>query len=289
MLWFILALGTAFFSALEAVVVKKWLGHLSRCDMLACFLGWSWPMFALYIMIRGWQPLAPEFWQALLVMLPLNILGTFIQYEAIRSAPISLIMPLMAFTPAFMIVTGFVFLGELPSPAGLAGIACIVAGSWILNAKTSSRTALLEPFIAIFRVRGSRYALYASIIWAIGAVFSKRMAMAGDPFYAGAMFFTIHNVVLVGGLLLTGKASWRTMLRHPVAGIASGATLVAHIACHYISITMVAAAYMISIKRLNGVISVAMGGLFFKDENVRGRFVGAAVMALGAGIIAFWG
>ncbi|UZP67767.1 DMT family transporter [Desulfovibrio mangrovi] len=289
MLWFVLALGTAFFSALEATVVKKWLGHLSRYEMLACFLGWSWPMFALYILIQGWQPLAPAYWHALLFMLPLNILGTFIQYEAIRSAPLSLTMPLLAFTPAFMIVTGLVFLGEMPSPVGLAGIACIVAGSWMLNVDSASPTALLEPFRAIFRVKGSRYALYASMIWAVGAVLSKRMAVSGDPVYAGAMFFAIHNVVLVGGLFLTGRASPQVLLRHPVAGAISGLVLVAHIACHYISITMVTAAYMISIKRLNGLFSVLMGRLFFNDENVYGRLAGAAMMAFGAGIIAFLG
>lgn len=289
MLWFVLALGTAFFSALEATVVKKWLGHLSRYEMLACFLGWSWPMFTLYILIQGWQPLAPMYWNALLFMLPLNILGTFIQYEAIRSAPLSLTMPLLAFTPAFMIVTGFVFLGEMPSPAGLAGIACIVAGSWMLNVDSASPTAVLEPFRAIFRVKGSRYALYASMIWAVGAVLSKRMAVSGDPVYAGAMFFAIHNAVLVGGIFLTGRASPRVLLRHPVAGAISGLVLVAHIACHYISITMVAAAYMISIKRLNGLFSVLMGRIFFNDENIYGRLAGATMMALGAGVIAFLG
>lgn len=287
MLWFVLSLCTAVFSAIEAAVTKRWLGHLSRCDMLVCLLGWSWPFFALYILWMGWQPLASGFWSNLLFLLPLNVIGTFVQYEAIRSAPLSLTMPFMAFTPAFMIITGFVFLGELPSLPGLVGILLIVFGCWVLNADGSR--SLVEPFRAIFRERGSRYALYASIIWAVGAVICKRMALAGDPLFAGAVFFCIHNAVVVLGIVLLGRSSFQVLLRHPLAGLVSGLALVAHIAFHYTAITMIAAAYMIAIKRLNGIISVVIGGAFFGDTNLRSRFAGAVVMAAGAGIIGIWG
>jgi len=289
MLWFVLSLGTAFFSALEAAVTKRWLGHLSRWDMLACFLGWSWFLFALYIMIHGWQPLPSAYWSNLLFMVPLNMVGTFLQYEAIRAAPLSLTMPFMAFTPVFMIFTGHLFLGELPSVWGVAGMGLIVAGSWVLSAGGNGNRAFWEPFRAIVRERGSRYALAASFIWAVASVISKRLALSGDPVYAGAMFFVIHNALFVTGLLVLRKASAKVLLRHPVAGLASGLVLLAHIACHYSAITMVAAAYMISIKRLNGVMAVVLGRVLFKDPHVRGRLAGAAVMSAGAMVIALWG
>lgn len=289
MLWFFFALGTAFFSALEAALTKRLLGHLSRDNMVACLLGWSWPIFAAYIIMMGWQPLGATFWLSLGVILPVNMAGTVIQYEAIRSAPLSLTMPFLAFTPAFMILTGFVVLGEVPSLPGCIGIAFVVAGSWVLNARLAGKGALLEPFRAMFRVRGSRLALVASIIWAFSAVLSKNMAQAGDPLYAGAMFFTIHNGVMVVGLLATRRASARDMLRHPLSGLAVGLTLAAHIACHFSAIVLVNAAYMVAVKRLNGVISVLFGGMLFRDSDLRSRLAGAAVMSTGAGIIVLFG
>lgn len=289
MLWFVPALGTAFFSALEAAVTKRWLGHLTRCDMLACLLGWSWPFFAAYILMMGPASLAPAFWAGLTVLLPLNIVGTFVQYEAVRSAPLSLTMPLMAFTPAFMMPVGVLVLGEIPSLFGLGGILLVVAGSWVLNADSAAGGDMLAPFRAILREHGSRMALLASFIWAFGAVLSKTLALSGDPLYAGAMFFCIHNAVLVLGLFLSGRSSPRVLLRHPVSGLVSGLMLVAHIACHYTAITMVAAAYMIAIKRLNGIISVGIGGMFFGDAGLRMRLAGAGIMAAGAAVIVLWG
>lgn len=289
MLWFTLSFLTALFSATEAAAVKRWLGDLTSSQTLACMMGWSLPFFFAHWLVLGIQPVGDGFWTDLAIFLPINIAGAVVQYEAICSAPLSLTIPFMAFTPAFMIVTGFIFLGELPSLVGSAGIVLIVIGSWVLNSEPGNGQKLLDPFRAILRERGSRYALGAAFIWSLGAVYSKRLAVNADPLYAGIVFFCIHNCVLVLGIFLLGKAKPSILITRARGGIVCAAILYAHILCHYAAIARVTAAYMISIKRLNGIISVIYGAVFFGDKDVGKRMVGAVIMAAGAAVIALLG
>ena len=58
--------------------------------------------------------------------------------RAIRESPLSLTLPYLAFTPVFNILTGYIFLGEQVSSAGMAGIVLVVCGAWLLNLDAAS-------------------------------------------------------------------------------------------------------------------------------------------------------
>jgi uncharacterized membrane protein len=50
---------------------------------------------------------------------------------------------------------------------------------------------------------------------------------------------------------------------------------------HFVSLSMAPVAYMISVKRLSLVFGVVLGWLFFGEQNIRFRLVGALVMVGG--------
>lgn len=286
--WLMFSIFTAIFSATEIAFMKHWLGHLSRSEMLACMMAWSLPLFGAHWFWLGWQPVGDGFWFDVCIFLPINITGVFVQCEAVRITPLSLSLPFLAFTPAFLIIVGFLFLGELPSVYGAIGIFFIVAGSWVLTCDSTRKTDLLEPFRAIWRERGTRLALLAAFIWSLGAVYSKKIALNADPLYAGVVFFCLHNILIVAGTVFLGKASIRTIWRYRRVGTLCAIMLYLHILCHYLAISRITAAYMISIKRLNGVIAVGYGALL-GDTEIGRRLAGASIMALGAAIIAIFG
>ncbi|MCK4555658.1 MAG: hypothetical protein KAT83_03550 [Candidatus Aenigmarchaeota archaeon] len=52
--------------------------------------------------------------------------------------------------------------------------------------------------------------------------------------------------------------------------------------------TLTLAAYVIAVKRTNTLFSVVFGAIFFKEKNIRGRLLGAALMVLGVAIISLF-
>jgi len=52
-----------------------------------------------------------------------------------------------------------------------------------------------------------------------------------------------------------------------------------------IAISLTQVAYMISIKRLSLLMGVLFGYLFFKETNIRERFVGTLLMIIGFALI----
>lgn len=72
--------------------------------------------------------LPAQFWWALAVLVPLEVLAILLYMTAIRDHPLSLTLPYLAFTPVFVIGVAWVLLGERVSARGAAGVLLVVAG-----------------------------------------------------------------------------------------------------------------------------------------------------------------
>jgi hypothetical protein len=74
-------------------------------------------------------------------------------------------MPFIAFTPVFLILTGYVLLEELPSPIKLMGATFVVIGSMVISRLFAVGWA--ESITATLREPGSRYMLCMAFIFSI--------------------------------------------------------------------------------------------------------------------------
>ncbi len=289
-LWFWLSLLSAFASASTDAWTKKFFGHGSPFEMAVHPLLYSLPVFLAALAWIPVPPLDAVFWWAFLLSIPLNC-GAFLLYmTAIKASPLSLSLPFLAFTPAFMIGTGALLLGERPNVAGFAGIAVVVAGSYILNLDRGRRD-LLEPFRAVFRERGSWIMLVVAFIYSFTAVIGKIAIVHSAPTFFGVFFFAVQNLVLVAYVFVLGKASPRCLLgrRQQLRGLLVGAFYAAHVLGHVWAIALTKAAYMISVKRLSLVFGVVYGGILFGESHLKRRMAGAGLMLAGAVVIALGG
>jgi drug/metabolite transporter (DMT)-like permease len=135
--WILLALVAALSAALRDVASKH---AVRRASPLAVALG----VAAVPALLLGaivlvtaaltGQPVHPDdgFWTALLVSGGINAIATPLIVLALQRSDLSLVAPLTSLTPLFMLATGIVVLGEWPGPRGVAGVAIIVAGAWLL-------------------------------------------------------------------------------------------------------------------------------------------------------------
>jgi drug/metabolite transporter (DMT)-like permease len=292
MIWFPIALSVAFFSAAESAVLKRRLGDLDPLAMAAYPLAYSWPLFVATLLLTPAPELLPGFWTTLAILAPLNIAGLLLHWSAVNLAEISLVMPLLAFTPAFVILTGFLILGETVTAGGAAGILLIVAGSYALNAHELRRDGPFAPIRALFANRGARMMLGAALLYALCSVLGKKLILltSGEygVVYSGMLYWSVLNPLALGYLALRGRVRPRAMLTRPVSGLAGGALFYLHGLTHFWAVSLVQTAYMIAVKRINGLFSVGFGALF-GEAHLRGRFVGAFAMFLGALLLTLTG
>lgn len=288
MLWFHLSLLTALLSATESALAKRQFSDLDPWSMSAYPLLYSLPLFLGVLLLRGFSGVEPGFWASLALLLPLNMVGYLLHMRAIQVSPLSLTMPFLALTPVFAILTGHLLLGETPSWAGALGIVAATAGGYVLHMRPG-QDSFWAPIASIRRERGSLYMLAAACIYGFTGVLGKKTVLQSDPLFAASASFAAMAALLLGGMALTGRLRPGTLLRRPGSGLAVAGCFLAHILCHYQALALTQAAYMLSIKRLNGLFGALWGWVLFREKDMGFRLAGAGLMALGALLLAFWG
>lgn len=252
-------------------------------------VGWVRLAYALPFLLLGlWfveiPPLDATFWWVIACLLPLE-LGSYILYlKAIRASPLSVTLPLLAFTPVFLTVTAHLVLGERVTAQGLGGILLISGGSYLLNLH-ERRSGWLGPLRALARDRGARAMLGVALIYSVTSVLGKVGLQHSSP-----TFFAIAYYMLLG-LAFTPIAIWntrpgeRSLAAQPVRFVLIGFFYFCMVLFHYLALELVAVPYMISIKRTSMVFGVLYGWLFFRETGLRPRLLASVLMLAGAALI----
>ena len=287
MLWFFLSVLTALSVAARDVSIKTY-DQLTPPEIAALELSWSLPLLLLGCF---WVPL-PEldqtFWWMFILSIPINILAYILYLYAIKISPLSLTVPFLAFTPVFMVLTGFFVLDEKINAWGGLGIGFIVIGSYILNFK-KIQFGILKPFAALLYEKGSWFMLIVASLFAFAAVIGKKAMLHSSALYFTYYFFLIFNILILSALLISKQSSLKKIMQNYRKGSWLGALLIIHISCHGLAITISTAVYMVAIKRSSILFSVLMGWLILKEEDIKYRGIGTILMFMGMLFISILG
>jgi drug/metabolite transporter (DMT)-like permease len=235
---------------------------------------------AFFIRIPG---LDQTFWRLHLIWLPLETLALLLYIRAIRISPLSLTLPFLALTPAFVIPVAYLVLGETPGPLAVLGIALIVLGSYVLNAE-KSRRGLWAPLRAAVRERGSLLMIGVAAIYGVTSVTGKMLVLHSSPMFYSVYHGLVMTLVLSPLLLFDrGRPRFPRGARSRV--VLSGLFFALMIVGHMLAVSLAHVAYMIAMKRLSGLFGAVYGGLYFREERPGPRIAGAALMVLGAVLV----
>ncbi len=287
MLWFVLSLLTALAVGVRDVSVKTF-KELGPLDVAAVELCWSLPPILIGYLLVPRPELDQTFWWAFLASLPLNIVPYLLYIYAIKLSPISLSVPFLAFSPVFMILTGYLILHESVNLWGGLGIICIVLGSYILNSD-KLHAGFWQPFVAFTREKGSWLMLIVAFLYAFAAVVGKQAILHASPLFFMYLFFLIFHTLILLGLFVTGKTNWRFILKHRGKGVWLALLLIVHISSHAVAISLTKAAYMIAVKRSSILISVLLSWLILREGERRARGLGTVCMFCGVLLITLLG
>jgi drug/metabolite transporter (DMT)-like permease len=207
--------------------------------------------------------------------------ATLLYYRAVQVSPLSLCIPFIAFTPVFLIPTGYVLLRELPSTVKLIGVVLVVAGSLVMHRQLFA-VSWAEPFKAILRERGSRYMLMVAFIFSLTNPLDAWLVRMSDAF-TQAFAYGLSICLLFGAVALVRRADWRMVMRAvPLWVVMAGALEAAVNILQFSSHNYIAVVITISLKRAGIVLVVLMGWLIFKERGITDKLIAATVMVAGA-------
>jgi drug/metabolite transporter (DMT)-like permease len=279
----------AFTLATSDALTKKSFSDQSPYIMGLIRLGYTLPWMLTSLLFIPLVIPDSTFWLCMLTGLPLEALAFYCYMKALKVSPLSLTVPFLAFTPGFIILTGWIILGEKISAGGLWGIILIMAGAYSLNL-SHTKYGLFGPLTAIFKEPGSRLMLLVSFIYAFTSTIGKLAIIHSNPYFFGIFYNVALTSLMVLFLPAAVNSGFRkNLLKKPVVGLILGAIVAVEIFSHMLAVSLTNVAYMISLKRMSLLFSVIYGSFLFKEEKIMERLAGAIIMITGVFLIGWFG
>jgi uncharacterized membrane protein len=279
----------AFTLATSDALTKKSFSDQSPYMMGLIRLGYTLPWMLTSLFFIPLVIPDSTFWLCMLTGLPLEALAFYCYMKALKVSPLSLTVPFLAFTPGFIILTGWMILGEKISTGGLWGIILIIAGAYSLNL-SHTKYGLAGPLMAILREPGSRLMLLVSFIYAFTSVIGKLAIIHSNPYFFGVVYNIALTSLMVFFLPAAMNAgSRKNLIKKPLVGLILGAIVAVEIFSHMLAVSLTNVAYMISLKRMSLLFGVVYGALLFKEEKIMERLAGAIIMIAGVFLIGWFG
>jgi uncharacterized membrane protein len=288
MLWLFFVLLAAIFAPLQDLVSKKALKRIGDEYIIT----WSSRFFALpFFLPLLFDQISQNIpdWDVLLlgisaIVLVLQIVSNIFYFRAIKSSDLSLTIPLISFSPLFILASSPLILEEYPGIWDILGIFFVVGGSYILNIKNQDG-GYLAPLKFLFRENGPRLMLGVAFIWSLISTFNKVGIEKSSPIFWAALTSTVLAIVMTPVMLYQSQENVKVIPDNIfylfLIGLLQGLTML----CFMQAVKLTLVAQAVSVKRSSILFSALFGHLFLQEPGIQERMTGATIMLLGVVII----
>lgn len=285
--WLPFAIIAAFCDALKDFFSKKNLTNTHPIIAALALRLFALPLILLALFFIEIPEVGPLFWPALIVGGTVNILVNVLYMKALKASDLSLSVPLLTFTPLFMLLTSPIMIGEWPNATGIVGVVFIVVGSWVLNFKKAQKGIFL-PFKALLSEKGPRYMLLIAFIWSITANIDKIGIKNSSALFWAICISSYLAIGLIPVALIFAKGHIRELwhLKRPFSLIGAVTSILFLSQMYAMSLTLTV--YTISIKRTSALIGVLLGVVFLKEKNLKNKLVAVILMLTGVLLISIF-
>ena len=173
---------TAIFESFTDLFSKKGLKAIDEYIASFSFKFFALPFLLPMVFIYGIPHLGSSYIIALISGELLNVVTITLYMRAIKVSDLSITVPLVAFTPLFLLVTSPLMLGEFPAPLGIAGIFLIVLGSYLLNIRSISK-GFFGPIKALLKEKGAKLMLFVAFLFSITSNIDKIGVQNSSPIF----------------------------------------------------------------------------------------------------------
>lgn len=249
------------------------------------------PIILLALFFTGIPDTNSTFWLVVFIKVPLISLTGLLRAKAHQNAEQSLIIPMLCFTPIFVMFLAPFFLNQPIKPLGALGITILVIGAYFLNI-SKYKEGFWEPIGAIYQNIGARYMLLVAFIWSITTILDGiGVKNAGSSIsnlflsLKAGVFWLFCTQMFSSILMLIAIALRRE--KYPIQnkdlkilisiGVTNGILEITQMC----AMGLISAAYVNSIKRLSIIFSILTGHFYFKEKDFKERMIGSLIMIFG--------
>lgn len=285
-MWFAYSVFAAFSRSLTGIFKKAGLrAAIDEYQFAFNIKAIAVPFLAVFVVIEGEpQNLDYSFWVSLIVAGTLTAVTTVLILKAFKASELSLVYPLMAFLPVFLLLSSYLMLGELPPAIGLIGVALVSFGAYIINMRRGDR--LLAPVKRLISSQGPRLMIIVILIWSITSNVDKIATESVTPLFWTFSLLCFMSVVLFVFNLAMGKPVVlpKNIKKKQIIFAASLVTVLA-LLLQVIAIQDAYVSYVHAVKRLDILITIFLSWILFHEHNVKRRLEGGVIMLMGIYLI----
>ncbi|MDH5753180.1 MAG: EamA family transporter [Deltaproteobacteria bacterium] len=280
-MWFFLALAGALFQVLRNMSMKH-LGHaLDNTINVWSRVAFILPFAGAAVMLEGVPVVGEGFWVNSMLFGVTQGLGTLSLSRALSASSISLVTALWKMSLVLLVVVGYVVLGEIPTPVGLAGVGVSLVGVYLLNVQFA-RISPWAPLAALVNDPGQRWTLAAACCYAPSVVLIKQMALSSSVPFSILAGYSAATALLTPYALYRSRRNFRRLINHwpSLLGLGAFGSLGAWFSTTAYTFTV--SSYVEAVKQVEVLFALAIGYLVFNEgATVRLIWPGAAVIMAG--------
>ena len=293
-LWLVYSLLVAFFSSTIAIISKKAMKGMDSLTTSIIFKAVTVVALLPFVALNLRNiPTSSNFLTVLFMASMLNGTSTLLYFHAVKHGEVSLAVPLLTLTPAFMLLTSPLILQEFPPVEGVAGIILIVVGAYVLSVSSTfpnNGMSLFTPFINLIKDRSAASMLAVAFIWSITANLDKVGAKLSTTIQWIFLVNLLSLIILLSAMLAWNKKHISILSPNSSSFlmliILAGAIHAIMNVIQIEAIMMTYASYVIAIKRMSALFTVIFARAVLKEGAFPLRALASFLMVCGAAILA---
>ncbi len=284
-MWFIYALLSAIFASFRKVNDKQLSHNVHHLHLAWMMRTAALPITGMLAIATGQflpdHTLSLAFWASLIITTCITApLDTAVYLQSLKHGQLSKTAPLLSLYPAVMLLSGALFLGQVPSGMAVLAVLIIVAGVFILNTSRGNNNMLRN----IWGNRGTRFGLLGVATISLHTTVGSVAVLESSPLFY-AFWATLASAVvqcLYAQIIAPGK--WR----HPhLKLIAKNGTIQGLAGALYFSaVSTGPIAYVTAIRSLSATLSAVFGARVFKEGMGARKIIALCFVAVGAMLLA---
>ncbi|MBN2335207.1 EamA family transporter [Candidatus Bathyarchaeota archaeon] len=245
-------------------------------------------VFSLVLFLPVFYVILPEIWLPLEIMPFLLVSGVaetvyFLALgKAYETGDLSVVYPVARSSPMFVALAAYAVLGERITGWGLAGIALIFVGVYVLHLRGWGREEMVKPLKAL-GAPASRYALVAALGTTVYSISDKLGVTAVDPLlYSFWLGFVITGMLTAVTLRRRGIAVVRAELRGSAVRVSvAGALMKGGYMLVLVAMSLAQVSYILALRQVSVVLGAALGVVMLRERYGGVRVVGSLIIFVG--------
>lgn len=247
---------SACFSSAKDLISKKLAFRLDGTVSTFASFAYALPFYVLVLgeeLLRGGEVFTwtAVFWGYVLIRSLTDAFAEGLKMHAFAHGEISVVSCFFALSPLFLLVTSPLITRDPLTPLGVVAVVLSVCGSLVM---------VYEPANVVWRhqKKGILLALGAAVFFSLNSCFDRLAVKEGTPVFSG-FAMTLASAVLLLPLVVLRPGSWHALAAHRRGLLVRGLLEVAFMSCKMYAIREMQAPYVVSIMRLNLLLSIIGG------------------------------